>query len=226
MKALVQLILNATAAGKDMLLAANAAAQKVLLGLGNVDNTSDVNKPVSTAQQTALNAKIGGSLGSTDNRLLRSDGTGGLTAQGSAVTMDDTGNIESNGYFQSSGAQGLIWSTGALSARLKNGLRLGSSTPILFAQSTDSNDTIDAGIIRASAGVVEINNGTTGTLRDLSLRNITASGLMCCGVYTFATVPSASSNTGKFLRISDRAQKHAYSDGTDWRFFGDDAIIS
>jgi hypothetical protein len=27
------------------------------VGLGNVDNTSDVNKPVSTAQQTALNAK-------------------------------------------------------------------------------------------------------------------------------------------------------------------------
>ena len=27
------------------------------VGLGNVDNTSDANKPVSTAQQTALNAK-------------------------------------------------------------------------------------------------------------------------------------------------------------------------
>lgn len=30
---------------------------KADVGLGNVDNTSDVNKPVSTAQQTALNAK-------------------------------------------------------------------------------------------------------------------------------------------------------------------------
>jgi len=28
------------------------------VGLGNVDNTSDANKPVSTAQQTALNAKV------------------------------------------------------------------------------------------------------------------------------------------------------------------------
>ena len=61
---LVDLILNATAAGRSMLTAANAAAQKTLLslvkgdvGLGNVDNTSDANKPVSTAQQTALNAK-------------------------------------------------------------------------------------------------------------------------------------------------------------------------
>lgn len=61
---LVQLILNATAAGRALLTAANAAAQKTLLsltksdvGLGNVDNTSDANKPVSTATQTALDGK-------------------------------------------------------------------------------------------------------------------------------------------------------------------------
>lgn len=36
------------------------------IGLGNVDNTSDVNKPVSTDQQTALNAKAN-SLGGDDN---------------------------------------------------------------------------------------------------------------------------------------------------------------
>lgn len=31
---------------------------KSMVGLGSVDNTADVNKPVSTAQQTALNAKV------------------------------------------------------------------------------------------------------------------------------------------------------------------------
>jgi len=31
---------------------------KTMVGLGNVDNTSDANKPVSTAQQTALNLKV------------------------------------------------------------------------------------------------------------------------------------------------------------------------
>lgn len=35
---------------------------KSSIGLGNVDNTSDLNKPVSTAQQTALNAKANNSL--------------------------------------------------------------------------------------------------------------------------------------------------------------------
>ena len=46
-----------TAAGLAILDDVNAAAQKVTLGLGNVDNTSDINKPISTATQTALNLK-------------------------------------------------------------------------------------------------------------------------------------------------------------------------
>lgn len=48
---------NITAAGHAILDDANAAAQRTTLGLGNVDNTSDANKPVSTATQTALDAK-------------------------------------------------------------------------------------------------------------------------------------------------------------------------
>ena len=50
---------------------------KSMVGLGNVDNTSDANKPVSTAQQTALNAKLsltGGTL------------TGALTLAGAPTT--------------------------------------------------------------------------------------------------------------------------------------------
>lgn len=44
--------------------------------------------------------------------------------------------------------------------------------------------------------------------------------------YTFATVPTASSNTGSTIRITDRSNRQAYSDGTNWRFVADDAIIS
>jgi hypothetical protein len=42
-----------TSAGRALLDDADAAAQKVTLGLGNVDNTSDASKPVSTAQAAA-----------------------------------------------------------------------------------------------------------------------------------------------------------------------------
>ena len=40
---------------------------KTAVGLGNVDNTSDANKPVSTATQTALDGKIAKSTGTTYN---------------------------------------------------------------------------------------------------------------------------------------------------------------
>lgn len=50
---------------------------KGMVGLGNVDNTSDADKPVSTKQQAALDdkqAKI------TASGILKSDGSGGVTA--------------------------------------------------------------------------------------------------------------------------------------------------
>ena len=46
-----------TLAGKAILDDSDAAAQRVTLGLGHVDNTSDADKPVSTATQAALNLK-------------------------------------------------------------------------------------------------------------------------------------------------------------------------
>lgn len=50
-------ISDSTAAGRALLTAADAAAQRTALSLGNVDNTSDASKPVSTATQTALDLK-------------------------------------------------------------------------------------------------------------------------------------------------------------------------
>jgi len=249
---LVSLILDATAAGRAMLTAASAAAQKTLLsltksdvGLPNVDNTSDANKPVSTAQQTAIDAKIGGTLGATDNRIPRSDGAGGLTLQQSPISVDDNGAITTggltitpvNGAFTISQTVGIIISTSnAFIVRHGNndycGFRTGTGaistiSPAGFGAIAlmGSSNNVGAYFAIPAAGTLAIRNAAHGDA-NLTAAAITASGLMCCGVYTFATVPSAASNTGKFLRISDRAQKHAYSDGTDWRFFGDDAIIS
>lgn len=45
-----------TVAGKP--LSANITLDKIDVGLASVDNTSDANKPVSTAQQTVLNGKV------------------------------------------------------------------------------------------------------------------------------------------------------------------------
>ena len=72
---------------------------KSAVGLVNVDNTSDLNKPVSTAQQTALNAKA---------NLSGSDFTGAISAQTTISAGLPTlgfirlsaGGATSSGYFE------------------------------------------------------------------------------------------------------------------------------
>lgn len=52
---------------------------KAQIGLGNVDNTSDANKPISSATQTALNLKLNSSdftAANVKSRLLTVDGSG------------------------------------------------------------------------------------------------------------------------------------------------------
>lgn len=103
-----------TAAGRALVDDADAAAQRTTLGLDTMATQSagavaitggaiagitdlaiaDGGTGASTAAAARTNlGAIGGSTGSTDNRLLRSDGTGGATVQGSAITVDDSGNM-------------------------------------------------------------------------------------------------------------------------------------
>ena len=76
------------------------AEQRNTIGLGQVNNTSDVNKPVSTAQQTALNLKQdkllytpvqqGGGIGQATNKIFIGFGAGRLKA---TVDSTDFGNV-------------------------------------------------------------------------------------------------------------------------------------
>lgn len=86
--------------------AASAAAVKTALtlvkgdvGLGNVDNTSDANKPVSTATQTALDLKVNLAVATAAHQLLTGTASGTVSAldvaasrlvgRGAAGTVDD-----------------------------------------------------------------------------------------------------------------------------------------
>lgn len=68
---------------------------KADVGLGNVDNTSDANKPISTATQTALNGKASLS-GATFTGTITAPAvisTSSLYAAGGNVALDGTGNV-------------------------------------------------------------------------------------------------------------------------------------
>jgi hypothetical protein len=64
----------------------NKTIDKTFVGLGNVDNTSDANKPVSTAQQTAIDAKVADAITDGVTTIAPSqnavfDALGGLTSR-------------------------------------------------------------------------------------------------------------------------------------------------
>ena len=61
------------------------------VGLGNVDNTSDLNKPISTATQTALNGKEGTITAGTTSQYFRGDKTF-QTLDKSAVGLGNVDN--------------------------------------------------------------------------------------------------------------------------------------
>lgn len=80
------------------------AEQRNTIGLDQVDNTSDVNKPVSTAQQTALNSKQdkllytpvqqGDGIGQANDKIFIGFGAGRLKA---TVDKKDLGNVVFDG---------------------------------------------------------------------------------------------------------------------------------
>jgi len=72
-------------------LSANVTVTASDVGLGNVNNTSDLNKPISTATQTALNAKVN----KTD--IATTSDLGLVKPDGSTITIEADGTIHSVG---------------------------------------------------------------------------------------------------------------------------------
>lgn len=97
---------------------------KTAVGLGNVDNTSDANKPISTATQTALNAKQD-SLGFTPVPTTRTLTINGTTQD---LSADRTFTIATNPGTVTSVAALTLGTTGTdLSSTVANG----TTTPVI-----------------------------------------------------------------------------------------------
>lgn len=113
-------------------LTADVTLVKGDVGLGNVDNTSDANKPVSTAQQTALDGKVDkvdgkglstndyttaektklASFGSADTYALKTDITGMYKYKGSVATVSalpSTGNTTGDVYNVEASGMNYAW---------------------------------------------------------------------------------------------------------------------
>ena len=91
---------NYTVNGKK--ISTNPTISKSDVGLGNVDNTSDINKPISTATQAALNQKQNTLVSGTNIKTINNQsllGSGNITIQGgissiATATSEDVGGIK------------------------------------------------------------------------------------------------------------------------------------
>jgi hypothetical protein len=192
-----------------LLAASSAAAAATVLGLGTgnspqfstieLGNASDTTLSRSAAGVLAVEGQnvIMGALGSTTNALLRANGTGGVTAQGSTVTVDGSGNVAGVGTLSTTG----VVIIGASSGGTYNGnthFTVSDQFPNIqwLSGVTAKTQLIcnvnDASMYFDAAGGFNIRdslNGTTVLLVAPSL--ITASKPLKLPSYTVATLPAA-----------------------------------
>ncbi len=106
-------------------------------------------------------------------------------------------------------------------------IRTTNSQLYQFSSDSTSFGTPDTGWSRNAAGVIEVNNGTAGTFRDLYLRGVRPVGS------TVANLPTASGNTGMMATVTDATVTTigttvagggantvlVWSNGTNWRIY-------
>lgn len=188
--------------GYSFVAAVDAAAAKALLlltksdvGLSNVDNTSDVNKPVSTATQTALNAKEPTITAGSISQYFRGDKTLGTfatdvravvltglsTATATAVAATDSiligiGKLQAQVNAKLDATANAVSATKLVTARNINGVAFDGTANITIADST-KEPTIAAGTIgQYYRGDKSWQNlatvATTGSKADVGLSNV------------------------------------------------------
>lgn len=165
-------------------------------------------------------------LGSTDNAVLRADGTGGATAQGSGLLIDDSGNLTPT---SASGS-----SLGTAELEFAN-VYVGTGQVFLGASQS-------VGLVEHSAGILRVSDGSTGHagLRCSYLVATSGAILDSNGAYVGAaqkfSVGTAASLASTVLTITERSSNPTapsegqfvvwMSDGTGHGADGDVLIAS
>lgn len=91
---------------------ADQSAMRTNLGLGSAA-TADSTDFATSAQGSLADSSIQGTTGSTDNRVVRADGTGGKNIQATGITIDDTDNVTGVESIAAKGSGGLVLKTSA-----------------------------------------------------------------------------------------------------------------
>ena len=150
-----------TIAGDKTFTGTTSGITKSMVGLSNVDNTSDVNKPVSTATQTALNLKQDTLVSGTNIKTINSNSILG------------SGNISISSAVAWGGITGTLSSQTDLQTALDN--KVDENTAIVGA--TKTKITYDAkGLVTAGADATTVDIADSTNKRYVTDANLTVIG--------------------------------------------------
>jgi nitrogen fixation protein len=139
----------------------NKQVTKSMVGLGNVDNTSDANKPVSTATQTALNAKEDTITAGTTSQYYRGDKTF-QTLDKTAVGLGNVDNTSDANKPISTATQTALNRITSLFQDVSQ-LSTTSTTAVTLTTFTVASTNIPVGGVIRISGVIERTAGTGNT---------------------------------------------------------------
>jgi len=220
------------------LLTATLGGLSLLVVSGGTDRQVLTQQADGTYAPEAVSAGIGGSVGSKDNRLVRSDGTGGSTVQSTGITVDDSNNVSGIGTITVNAISHTYFSMPAN----------GSAVFGRNVTTINGYDVVSSGNVKANLGYyVEWNyggcslysgtssaiiayNNARSAFADFSVRSLTQTGGSNIAGITKAALllltPNASS-AGRW-RVTDAtpASREAYPDGTNWRYTSDDTVVT
>lgn len=160
-----------TIEGQSLLGSGNIDLSKSDVGLGNVDNTSDLNKPISTATQTALNLK---SNLATTPRLLANDESG-ITSTGTetvcaTIQIDNLGTNWAIDVFLDAIKSGTTSGTQARLYLNDTANLTGTPTQLALSQSNTNTVRVTPLLRKLSykSGILKVANSTTTLQNDLA----------------------------------------------------------
>lgn len=202
---------NTLQASDNLAALQSAATARTNLGLGSVDNTADLDKPISTATQTALNGKA--STGhahagvyepavdeGTPEQYWRGDKTWGTLPTGGDASTNTAASVDSEvAVFSGTGGKTLKRATGSGIAKLTSGV-LSTATAGTDFVSPNGEETLTNKTLTSptSTGAIYDNGAVRSNIVamaaldvDCSAGNYFTKTINGASTFTFSTAPSS-----------------------------------
>jgi len=169
-------VLGNDTGGTAAVKALTAAETKTLLALNNVDNTSDLNKPISSNTQTALDAKVAGPASAVNNQIAVFDGTTGKLIKDSGFTIETS--VPAGAVFTDTGEDNIIEEVQAEGVALSiTGKAVNVTRASLGAGTGDADVFFFTTTIVGSDGTSNWVQATTGDWEDAYIATKTVTGI-------------------------------------------------